>query len=189
VKKKYLSPVRMRRCYHEFCNNKTEQLYGFVVNVFLPKRNYFCRTICGRARTYLAMSIDSLGFEGYYKQLYPALGMTMSSATERYFQQHNRKRILDRNYANRPERKTERAKRKLEEISRTRLRDTRTGQEWQLRPWKESKRVRTKELKKAQLHFVRHAGIMDISVEQAKNVHKIRVTKTAKVHMLKDCGK
>jgi hypothetical protein len=59
------------------------------------------------------MSIDSLGFEEYYKQLYPALGMTMSSATEGYFQQHDRKRILDRNYANRPERKTKRAKRKL----------------------------------------------------------------------------
>ena len=118
VKKKYLSPVRMRRCYHEFCNNKTEQLHGFVVNVFLPKRSYFCRTICGRARTYLAMSIDSLGFEEYYKQLYPALGMTMSSATKRYFQQHDRKRILDQNYANRPERKTKRAKRKLEEISK-----------------------------------------------------------------------
>jgi hypothetical protein len=41
VKKKYLSPVRMRRCYHEFCNNMTEQLHGFVVNVFLPKRSYF----------------------------------------------------------------------------------------------------------------------------------------------------
>jgi hypothetical protein len=64
LKKKYLSRVRMRRYYHEFCN-KTEQLHGFVVNIFLPKRSYFCRTICGRARTYLAMSIDSLGFEEY----------------------------------------------------------------------------------------------------------------------------
>jgi hypothetical protein len=118
MKKKYLSTVRMRRCYHEFCNNKTEQLHGFVVNVFLPKRSYFCRTICGRARTYLAMSIDSLGFEEYYKQLSAALGMTMSSATERYFQQHDQKRILDQNYANRPERRTKRAKRKLEEIQK-----------------------------------------------------------------------
>jgi hypothetical protein len=90
VKKKYLSPVRMRRCYHELCNNKTEQLHRFAANVFLPKRSYFCHTICGRARTYLAMSIDSLGFEAYYKQLYPALEMTiMSSATERYFQQQD----------------------------------------------------------------------------------------------------
>jgi hypothetical protein len=42
----------------------------------------------------------------------------MSSATERYFQQQDRKRILDQNYANRPERKAKRAKRKLEEISK-----------------------------------------------------------------------
>jgi hypothetical protein len=45
VKKKYLSTERLSRCYHEFCNNKTEQLHGFVVNVFLPKCRYFCRTI------------------------------------------------------------------------------------------------------------------------------------------------
>jgi hypothetical protein len=42
----------------------------------------------------------------------------MSSATERYFQQHDRKRMLDRNYANRPERKTFREKRTLEEIKK-----------------------------------------------------------------------
>jgi hypothetical protein len=43
VKQKYLSTSRMRRCYHQFCNNKTEQLHGLVVNVFLPKRSYYCR--------------------------------------------------------------------------------------------------------------------------------------------------
>jgi hypothetical protein len=73
VKKKYLSTASMRWCYHEFCNNKTEQLHGFVVNVFLPKRSYFCRTICGRARRYLAMTLDSLGFEEYSTELYAQL--------------------------------------------------------------------------------------------------------------------
>jgi Fe-S-cluster containining protein len=34
VKNKYLSATRMRRCFHAFCNNKTEQLHGFMVNVF-----------------------------------------------------------------------------------------------------------------------------------------------------------
>jgi hypothetical protein len=62
------------------------------------------------------MSIDSLGFEEYYKEVYPELGMTMSSKTEQYFQQHDRRRILDQNYENRPERKKKRVKRKLEQI-------------------------------------------------------------------------
>ena len=106
----------MRRCYHQFSNNKTEQLHGFVVNVFLPKQSYYCRTICGQARTYVATSVDSLGFEGYYKRLYERLGITMSKETETYFQQHDRKRKLDADYAKTPERKKKRAKRKLEQI-------------------------------------------------------------------------
>ena len=36
VKDKYLSRDRMRRCYHQYSNNKTEQLHGLAVNVFLP---------------------------------------------------------------------------------------------------------------------------------------------------------
>jgi hypothetical protein len=92
----------MRWCYYEFCNNKTEQLHGFVVKIFLPaKRSHFCRTICGRARAYLAISLDSLGFKGYFRELYAQVGMTMSSETERYFQQHDQKRNVDQNYANR----------------------------------------------------------------------------------------
>jgi hypothetical protein len=31
VKKKYLSTPRLRRCYHQLCNNKTEQLNGLVM--------------------------------------------------------------------------------------------------------------------------------------------------------------
>jgi hypothetical protein len=118
VKEKYLSATRMRRCFHDFCNNKTEQLHGFVVNVFLPKRSYFCRTICGRARTYLATSVDSLGFEGYYKELFAELGITMTDETELYFQQHDRSRKTDKEYAEKPERKKKRAKRKLEQIQK-----------------------------------------------------------------------
>jgi hypothetical protein len=116
VKNKYLSATRMRRCFHEFCNNKTEQLHGFVVNVFLPKNSYFCRTICGRQGK--AMSLDSLGFEEYFKELYAKLGMTMPSETELYFQQHDQKRKNDKEYAEKPERKKKRAKRKLEQIQK-----------------------------------------------------------------------
>jgi hypothetical protein len=63
VKEKYLSTTRLRRCFHEFCNNKTEQIHGLIVNFFLPKRAFLCRTICGRARTYMAVGIDSVGYK------------------------------------------------------------------------------------------------------------------------------
>jgi hypothetical protein len=118
VKKKYLSTIRLRRCYHQFCNNKTEKLHRLVVNDFLPKRSYFCCTICGRARTYLAMSVDTLGIEEYYQELYEELGISMSSVTARYYQQHDQKRKRDRNYAKSPARKKKRARRNLDQIQK-----------------------------------------------------------------------
>jgi hypothetical protein len=77
VKEKYLSRARLRRCFHEFCNNKTEQIHGLIVNVFLPKRAFLCRTICDRARTYMAVGIDSVGYEKYFKELYEDIGIEM----------------------------------------------------------------------------------------------------------------
>jgi hypothetical protein len=116
VKEKYLCSTRMRSVYHKFCNNKTEQIHSFVVNVFLPKKTYFSGTICGRARTYLAVSIDSLGFEEYYNRLYPDIGVTMSTATQQFFKQHDRKRKSDRDHERKPAYKTKRARRRLEKI-------------------------------------------------------------------------
>jgi hypothetical protein len=79
IKDKFTEVDRMRRVYHEWMNNKVESVHGIVVNVFLPKRSYYCRTICGKARTFLAVSIDSLGYFEYYKQLYLDLGIEMLS--------------------------------------------------------------------------------------------------------------
>jgi hypothetical protein len=118
VKDKFMSEPRMRRCFHQFCNNKTEQIHGFVVNVFLPKNSFFCTTICGRARTWLACSLDSLGFEEYYRELYLELGIRMSTVTDTYYKQHDRKRKSSAAYKKRPDRRVIRAKRKLECISK-----------------------------------------------------------------------
>jgi hypothetical protein len=151
VKNKYRSATRMRWCFHDFCNNKTEQLHGFVVNVFLQKRSYFCRTICRRARTYLAMSLDSLEFEDYYKELYAKLGMTMSRKTELYFQQHDQTQKSSKEYAEKPERKKKRAKRKLEQIQKawtTEVEDKAKGHTYRSRmaaPTIPGSQVKTKE--------------------------------------------
>ena len=134
VKEKYLSRTRLRRCFHKFCNNKTEQIHGFIVNVFLPKRSYFCRTICGRARTYLAVSIDSLGFEEYYKQLYLDLGIRMSPVTGLYYRQVDKRRKTDQTYAKSFERKKKRSMQKLETINnawRIETADKRKGHTYQ----------------------------------------------------------
>jgi hypothetical protein len=42
---------------------------------FIRKSGHLCRTIVGRARTYLAVSIDSIGYEEYYRTLFPLLNL------------------------------------------------------------------------------------------------------------------
>jgi hypothetical protein len=70
IQEKLTKGDRMRRVFHKFSTNKTDQIHSLVTNVFLPKRSYYCQTICGRARTFLAVSISLLGYYNYIEQLY-----------------------------------------------------------------------------------------------------------------------
>jgi hypothetical protein len=116
VHAKFTVTLRLLRVYHEWCNNKTEQIHGLIVNTFMLKRSYYCRTICGRARTYLGVSIDSRGFLQYYTQLYLEIGITMSSVTKSFYRQHDKRRMADQAYKKSPGRKKIRAKQPLENI-------------------------------------------------------------------------
>jgi hypothetical protein len=91
--------------YHEFTTHKMEQIHSLVTNVFLPNMSYYCHTICGRAITYLAVSIDLLGYYEYNRQLYLELGLEMTSITEAFYKQQDKRRETDQAYANKPERR------------------------------------------------------------------------------------
>jgi hypothetical protein len=95
-----------------------EQIHSLVTNVFLLKRSYYCRTICGRARTYLAVSIDSLGYYEYNRQLYLELGLEMTSITKAFHKQQDKRREADQAYANKPERRKLRAQQRLANINK-----------------------------------------------------------------------
>jgi hypothetical protein len=92
VHSKYTEEDRLRRVFHEWTTNKTEQIHSLVTNVFLPKRSYYCRTICGRARTYLAVSIDSIGYYEYSRRLYLELGLHMTTITAVFYKQQDKRR-------------------------------------------------------------------------------------------------
>jgi hypothetical protein len=64
----------LRDIYHEVHSNKCESLNGFITK-FLPKHKHYCRTIVNRARTYLAIGIDSVGYRNYYRILLKRLGI------------------------------------------------------------------------------------------------------------------
>jgi hypothetical protein len=90
VHSKYTEEDRLRRVFHEWSTNKTEQIHSLVTNVFLPKRSYYCQTICGRARMYYAVSINSLGYYEYNGPLYLELSLRMSTITQVFYKQHDK---------------------------------------------------------------------------------------------------
>jgi hypothetical protein len=117
VQKKFTTTERMRQLYHEFNTNKTEQIHSHVTNVFLPKQSYYCRTICGRARTYVAVSINSIGYYKYNRRLYLDLGMVMSSITAAFLKQQDQRKLSDQEYEKRPARRKIRAQKRLDNIN------------------------------------------------------------------------
>jgi hypothetical protein len=109
IQMKFTETDWMKRVFHELSTNKTEQIHSLITNVFLPKRSYYCRTICGRARTYLAVSIDSLGYLEYSKRLYLELGLDLSCIAATFYNQQDQRRLMDQVFANTPARRKLRA--------------------------------------------------------------------------------
>jgi hypothetical protein len=63
------------------------------------------------------MSANTHGFEEYSQELYEQLGISMLRVATRYYQQHDQKRRRNQ-YANLPERKKKRARRKLDQFQK-----------------------------------------------------------------------
>jgi hypothetical protein len=81
----------LQEIYHEYHSNKCESLNGFITK-FLPKHKHYCRTIINRARTYLAIGIDSVGYNEYYGVLWKMLGVSFTSLTNEHHQRLDRTR-------------------------------------------------------------------------------------------------
>jgi hypothetical protein len=108
-----MSTTRMKRSFREFCNNKTEQIHGLVVNVFSPERFFYCCTICGKAQTYMAVGIDSVGYKEYFKELYDNLGIKMSMEATTHYPQHDKKTASNQVHGKKEETKKKCAMTKL----------------------------------------------------------------------------
>jgi hypothetical protein len=72
--KTYGSDASLRQVHHAWHTNKCESMNQFIAK-FIRKSEHLCRTIVGRARTNLAVSIDSVGYEEYYRTLFPLLNL------------------------------------------------------------------------------------------------------------------
>jgi hypothetical protein len=70
----YGSDSLLKEVHHAWHTNKCESMNQFIAK-FIRKSGHLCMTIVGRARTYLVVSINSLGYEEYYRTLFPLLNL------------------------------------------------------------------------------------------------------------------
>jgi hypothetical protein len=70
----YGADIALQEVHHAWHTNKCESMNQFITK-FVRKSGHLCMTIVGRARTYLAVSIDSIGYEEYYRTLFPLLNL------------------------------------------------------------------------------------------------------------------
>ena len=70
----YCSDKALRDIHHEWHTNKCESMNRFITK-FINKSSHLCRSIVGKARTYLAVGLDSVGYEEYYRTLFGILGL------------------------------------------------------------------------------------------------------------------
>jgi hypothetical protein len=77
--------------WHEVHSNKCESLNEFITN-FLPKHKHYCRTIINEARTYVAISINLVGFQEYYRRLFERLGILERTITSKHLRRLDHRR-------------------------------------------------------------------------------------------------
>jgi hypothetical protein len=113
----YTEPDNLRDIWHEVHSNKCESLNGFITK-FLPKHKHYCRTIVNRGRSYLAIGIDSVGYQKYYRILWKMLCLEPSTTVIEHHRRLDQIRLTMKVYHASPE-----AKKKRKHIMNNKLRE------------------------------------------------------------------
>jgi hypothetical protein len=70
----YCSDDALRDIHHEWHTNKCESMNKFITK-FIPKYMHLCMSIIGKGRTYMAVGLDSVGYDVYFRTLFDILGL------------------------------------------------------------------------------------------------------------------
>ena len=69
----YCSDQTLRDIHHEWHTNKCELMNKFITKFILKSTQHLCMSIVGKTHTYLAVGLDSVGYEEYYHTLFDVL--------------------------------------------------------------------------------------------------------------------
>jgi hypothetical protein len=87
----YCTDECLKEVHHKWHTNKCESMHQFITK-FVRKCYHLCRSIVGKARMYLAVGLDSVGYEEYYRSILYLLEFEYDEITT--FSHHQ---LLDKN--------------------------------------------------------------------------------------------
>jgi hypothetical protein len=73
----FMEESKLRQLFHHYDTNTVEGFNKFLTK-FLPKDRTYCRTIENRARTMLAVGLQSIGYRQFYQRVFALTGIKMT---------------------------------------------------------------------------------------------------------------
>jgi hypothetical protein len=105
----------LRDLHHDVHTNKCESINGFVAK-FLHKNKHWCRSMANASRTYLAILIDSVGYQQSFESMFDSLGLEMTPRTRDQCLRWDKRRKYLADYKKQPKAKETRNRAKFEKL-------------------------------------------------------------------------
>jgi hypothetical protein len=111
----FTSKKALLEVWHGYHSNKCELLNNMITK-FVPKKKHMCRTLSNKARTHMAIGLDSVGYEEYFRRLFELLGVQLVQTTTNHHLDLDKTRLRKRKWRQRPEFKIEEAEKNIVKI-------------------------------------------------------------------------
>jgi hypothetical protein len=115
VMSRFVTDEKLRECHHGHSSQKNESLNNHIKR-YAPKDKTYCQTTSLASRICLAVGIDSVGHEQYYKLLFSNMGINLPVTTRKMLCKMLKKREHNQIYQALPKRKRKRSEMKFRKM-------------------------------------------------------------------------
>jgi hypothetical protein len=105
---RFVKPEKLRECHHGYSSQKNESM-NKLISRYTPKDRTFSQSTSLASRVCLAVGVDSVGQEEYFRLLFAKLKMKLPENTKLLLRKMKIKRDYDRKYQALPKRKRNRS--------------------------------------------------------------------------------
>ena len=105
----YCANDKLREIHHCYSTNKCKN-FNKIVTKYNRKDGHRCRTVCGKARVFVGVGVDTLGHEEYHRRLFQRLGLTYNLTVHEADSRRDARQKYMSSYRKTPEFKNVKAK-------------------------------------------------------------------------------